>query len=168
MKRQSLLYLIMAALLAALITALTYYGRIPFPMTSDGYVHLGDGVVYIAAALLPGPYAAAAAAIGCGLADLGCGYFSWIPATVLLKACMALLFTSKRPNMLNRRNILALLPAAVINVGGYFLYESLTLHHWAAMVSAVGNVIQSVLGALLFVLLAAALDHLQVKTRFMR
>ena len=162
-----LLYPILTALLAALTTALTLLAHIPFPMTSGGYVHLGDGAVYIAACLLPGPYAAAAAAIGCGLADLALGDVLWLPATLIIKACMALLFTAKRPKMLCKRNVLAMLPATLVNVGGYFLYESLFLHE-AAMLSVVGNIVQSAIAAGMFLLLAAAMDQLKIKSKFIK
>jgi len=157
----------MTALLAALITALTYYGRIPFPMSNGGYVHLGDGMVCIAACLLSAPYAVAAAAIGAGMADALLGFYPWIPATLVLKACMALLFSAKREKLLCPRNILALPLAALVNTGGYFLYESLIYRQWAAMLSAVGNLVQSAVAAAIFLLLAAALDHLNIKRKFM-
>ena len=164
MKRQSLQTLILTALLAALTAALTLLAKIPFPMTSGGCVHLGDGMVYIAAALLPLPWGPAAAVIGCGLADLTA--LSWLPGTVVIKACMALLFTAKRPRLLCRRNILALPLAALVNVGGYFLYESLFLHE-AAMLSVVGNAVQSAIAAGMFLLLAAAMDQLKIRKRFL-
>lgn len=54
--------LVTAALFAAVITLTTaYLLHIPVP---TGYVHLGDAFVYLAASLLPAPYAVAAAAIG--------------------------------------------------------------------------------------------------------
>lgn len=166
MKRQSLTCLVLTALLAALTAALTLFAHIPFPMTSAGYVHLGDGMVYIAACLLPGPYAAAAAAIGCGLGDLAA--LSWLPATVAIKACMALLFTAKRPKLLCRRNVWALLPATLVNAGGYFLYEGFVIGKWGAVLSVIGNLIQSGFAIAIFLLLAAALDQLKIKSKFMK
>ena len=58
------------ALFAALITIFTaYIGHVPVG-TNGGYIHFGDSLIYIAAAVLPMPYAFAAGAIGGGLADL--------------------------------------------------------------------------------------------------
>ena len=55
---------------AALITVMTaYVCHIPVG-TNGGYVHFGDALIYLAAVLLPRPYALAAAAIGGGMADL--------------------------------------------------------------------------------------------------
>ena len=58
------------AVMAALTTLMTaYIFHIPVGV-NGGYVHLGDTMIYLAAAFLPLPYACAAGAIGGGLADL--------------------------------------------------------------------------------------------------
>ena len=57
-------------LFAAMIALMTaYIFHIPYG-ANGGYIHFGDALIYIAAILLPRPYALAAAAIGGGLADL--------------------------------------------------------------------------------------------------
>lgn len=57
-------------LFAAMIALMTaYIFHIPYG-ANGGYIHFGDALIYIAAVLLPRPYALAAAAIGGGLADL--------------------------------------------------------------------------------------------------
>jgi len=156
------------ALMAALIAALTMLVKFPFPMTSEGYVHFGDGMVYIAACLLSAPYAVAASAIGCGLADALPGQFGWLPATVVLKACMALLFSSRQKKILAKRNVFALLPACAINVVGYYLYEGFAYSQWAALISVFGNVIQSGISVAMFLMLGAALDRLRVKNNLLK
>ena len=56
------------ALMAAMITIFTaYICHIPVGQ-NGGYIHFGDSLIYIAACLLPWPYAMTAAAIG-GFAD---------------------------------------------------------------------------------------------------
>ena len=58
------------ALMAAMITIFTaYICHIPVGQ-NGGYIHFGDSLIYIAACLLPWPYAMTAAAIGGGMADL--------------------------------------------------------------------------------------------------
>ena len=83
-----------------------------------GYTHVGDGFLYLAASLLPAPYAAAAGAIGAGLADLLSGYSIWAPGTLIIKALTAFCFTSKAEKIVNKRNLLGLLPALALCVGG--------------------------------------------------
>ena len=48
-------------LFAAMIYVLTAWLHIP---TGAGYTHAGDGLIYLAASMLPTPYAMAAGAIG--------------------------------------------------------------------------------------------------------
>ena len=56
------------AVFAALIfLATAYLPRLPFP---GGYVHVGDAFIYLAACMLPTPWACAAGAIGAGLAAI--------------------------------------------------------------------------------------------------
>ena len=58
-------------MMAALITLMTaYIFHIPIG-GNGGYVHLGDALIYLSAAILPAPYAMAAGAIG-GPAYLAC------------------------------------------------------------------------------------------------
>ena len=66
MKRAHLSNIVFTALFAALILAVT---RLSVPIAL-GYIHLGDAMIYLAALILPAPYAAAAAAIGAGLAGI--------------------------------------------------------------------------------------------------
>ncbi|MDR0530599.1 MAG: TIGR04002 family protein [Oscillospiraceae bacterium] len=160
--------MILAALMAALAAALTAYAHLPVPASNGAYVHLGDSAIYLAACLLPTPWAALAGAVGGGLADVLGGFASWAPATLAIKACMTLMFSAKRPTIFCGRNVLALLPAALINGAGYYLYESLLIKGsgWAgALANVPGNVIQSVGSAALFVMMALALDRLKIKGR---
>ena len=61
-------YLTITGLFAAMIAIMTaYICHIPVG-ANNGYIHFGDSLIYLAAALLPTPYALAAAAIGGGLA----------------------------------------------------------------------------------------------------
>ena len=54
-------------LFAAMIYVLTAWLHIP---TGAGYTHAGDGLIYLAASMLPTPYAMAAGAFGiCGMAS---------------------------------------------------------------------------------------------------
>lgn len=147
-----------SALFAALIFCGTYFIKIPMPF-AEGYIHAGDGFVFLAAVLLPAPYAAAAAAIGAGLSDLIGGYPLWIPATIGVRVIAVLLFTRKG-NILCRRNLLALVGAAAINVAGYWLYESAVVYHnfVGGLAAMPFNFAQSVVGAVIFIALAKPAD----------
>ena len=89
------------AVMAALTTLMTaYIFHIPVGV-NGGYVHLGDTMIYLAAAFLPLPYACAAGAIGGGLADLLTAPV-WAPATRIIKMLICLPFSSKGRHLSNR------------------------------------------------------------------
>ena len=97
------------AVMAALTTLMTaYIFHIPVGV-NGGYVHLGDTMIYLAAAFLPLPYACAAGAIGGGLADLLTAPV-WAPATIIIKMLICLPFSSKGTKLVTKRNVVALLP----------------------------------------------------------
>ena len=112
--------LVLTGLFSALIFVFTAYIHVP---TGAGYTHAGDGLIYLAASILPAPYAVASGVIGGALADGLSGYPVWIPATILIKAVTALFFSSKSDKVLTLRNILAIIPSLVVCVVGYSLYE---------------------------------------------
>lgn len=89
------------AVMAALTTLMTaYIFHIPVGV-NGGYVHLGDTMIYLAAAFLPLPYACAAGAIGGGLADLLTAPV-WAPATIIIKMLICLPFSSKEQSWSQR------------------------------------------------------------------
>lgn len=95
-KTNKLLLLVLSALFAAMITVMTaFLFHIPIGV-NGGYLHFGDALIYLAASMLPTPYACIAAAVGAGLADIVSGAPIWAPFTLVIKACIALLFTAKK------------------------------------------------------------------------
>lgn len=166
--------IVLTGLLAAMVAVAT--GLLPFNIVGGGYIHLGDTVIYLAAALLPMPYAMAAAAIGAGVADLLVAPM-WAPFTVVIKALMVLAFTSKKERFLCGRNALATVISGVVCVVGYFGAEmmilclsgsSLGAAFGASLLSAPFNGIQAVASCICFLVLAAALDRLQFKQRLQK
>lgn len=150
-----------AGVLAALVFVFTAYLHIP---SVNGYVHIGDGFIYFAACLLPLPYGLFVGAGGAVLADCLTGYAVWAPGSAIIKALLVLCFCRKSNKILCRRNWIALLPAAVICVGGYYLYGSIITGNFAAPLADVpGNVMQSVCSSVLFAVLAVAADKLNLK-----
>lgn len=165
---------ILAGVLAAMVCVATTFLHIP--IVGGGYVHLGDTVIYLAAALLPTPYAMAAAAVGAGLADLLVAPM-WAPFTVVIKAVMVFAFTAKKERLLCGRNAWAILIAGVIGVVGYYVAEvvilclsggALATAAVAAVAAVPFNALQEVAGGVAFLLLAAALDRLEIKKRLVR
>ena len=156
-------YITITGLLAALITLFTAY-ILHIPMGfNGGYIHLGDALIYLAAVLLPAPYAMAAGAIGGGLADLLTAPM-WAPATVIIKILVVLPFTSRNSKILSKRNLLAPVIAMLISITGYYLAEVILYGKEAAfIISVTTNLIQGVGSAAVFYILGAALDKAGVK-----
>lgn len=165
---------VLAGLLAAMVCVATCFLHIP--IVGGGYVHLGDTVIYLAAAIVPTPYAVAAAAVGAGLADLLVAPV-WAPFTAIIKAVMVLAFTAKKERLLCRRNVWAPVIAGGVGVAGYYLAEVVILWLSGGELATVGvaalaavpfNALQELAGGVAFLLLAVALDRLQLKKRLSR
>lgn len=163
MKNTTTRRLCVTALFAAIIYVFTAYIHVP---SHTGYTHVGDAFLYLAACILPAPYAAAAGAIGAGLADLLSGYGIWAPGTVIIKALTAFCFTNKKASIVNKRNLLGILPALVLCVGGYYLYEAIITANFVTPALGIpGYLTQVALSAIVYVLLGHALDRVERKKK---
>lgn len=152
---------LMTALFAAMIYVVTSFVKIP---TYQGYIHIGDGIMYLAAALLPAPYSIAAAAIGGGLADYLSGFAVWVLPTVLIKSAEAAMFTSKENKIVNRHNIIAVILSSVVCVAGYYLAEGILYGNFvSALASIPTNLVQAVGSAVLFIFVGMSLDKTDIR-----
>lgn len=154
------------AIFATLITIMTaYVCHIPDPVTG-GYIHFGDSLIYLAATLLPTPYAFAAAAIGGGLADLLTAPMWTIP-TILIKMLITLPFTNKGNKIITIRNVIAPFIAYAISGTGYYLCSKLFFGHEVAFLTSIlGSAVQSLGSGVFFVIFGLVLDKIHFKKRF--
>ena len=90
MKKKNIRLMCVAGVFTALVFIVTAYLHIP---TNNGYIHVGDALIYLSACILPLPYAMAVGAGGALLADCLTGYAIWAPGSLLIKAATALLFS---------------------------------------------------------------------------
>ncbi|MGI6751837.1 MAG: ECF transporter S component [Anaerovoracaceae bacterium] len=88
--KEATLKIITTGLMVAIIAICTMVIAIPVPFT-NGYVHLGDSMIFLAVLILGWKYGAIAAAVGSAMADAFLGYVHWIPWTFCIKGVMALL-----------------------------------------------------------------------------
>lgn len=166
MMKRNALNVTMSAVIAALTAVTTaYIFHIPMSVFGgEGYVHIGDAVIFLGASLLPVGYGCAAAALGGALADVISGAALWAPWTLVIKALIALCFTAKGETILNKRNYLALACAVVITVAGYYAAEGFLYGNWIApLASVTGNLVQWVASSVLYIVIGMALDKLQIK-----
>lgn len=161
-------YLVVTGIMAALITLMTaYICHIPVG-ANGGYVHFGDALIYLSAAILPKPYALAAAAIGGGLADLFTAPM-WLPATIVIKMLIVLPFTDHSQKIVSIRNVVAMVLAYFISGFGYFaaeyiLFETISVF-WISMLQ---SLVQSGGSAVFFIVFGMALDKTGFKKKFMK
>ena len=139
--------LTLGAMLSAMVLLLTYIIKIPVSATG-GYVHLGDGMIFLAAALL-GPYAALIGGAGSALADLIGGYFPYVLPTFIIKGAMGALAGLLARKNKSLRNGLIFILAELMMVAGYFTVEGF-LYGWPAALLAVGpNLLQGLFGVII-------------------
>ena len=175
--KSTLRQIVLAALFAALTTVLTYYVKIP---TYNGYMHIGDSMIYLCASILPTPIAAVSAGIGAALSDALGGYTMYIIPTFIIKAALVLCFTNKAKKLLCKRNVVGVFVAAVVTIVGYYIAEVFILAlesgnfkdylfsipSWVGATNTfLGNAIQAVSSGILYIALSAALDKANIKDR---
>lgn len=173
--------IVLASVFTALITVLTFYIRIP---SHNGYIHLGDSMIYLAACLLPPLPALLCASLAGMFADALGGYIIYIIPTLIIKALISLPFSSGQNKFLTKHNLLAVGVSSVISVVGYYIAEVLLVSITSAngfrdllqyifssapWISAVycipGNVTQALGSAIVFILIAVSLDKIKIKDK---
>jgi len=154
--------LVLSGLFIAIIFFLIWQFRIPNGF--GGFIHFGDSLIFISAALLPLPYSLFVAAIGPGLFNLVEAPM-WFPFTIVIKPLMALCFTNKGEKILgSARNFVAPFLAAVINTVLYFGANMILFDNWGSGVAALpGLLIQGVGSVIFFFIIATALDLARFK-----
>lgn len=160
--KETLRTLVTTAMFAAAITIMTAY-ILHIPIPTGGYIHLGDALIYLAACLLPVPYAAAAAAIGAGLADLLTAPV-WVLPTLVIKTVVVLFFTSRGERLLCRRNLAAVVLAGLFSPAAYALAGCAMAGTMAAFAPQfLGTLVQGIGSGVLFLVIAPALDGVKLK-----
>ena len=154
--------LALCGMIAALMFVATYFVKLPMAMT-NGYVHLGDGFILLAASML-GWAAVPAAAVGSMLADLLGGYAVYLLPTLVIKglvAAIAVLALRARHEWLR---VLGLILAEAAMVAGYFVVEWLLLGYGfaAASASVLGNAMQGLSGVVVGLLLIPLLKRVKL------
>lgn len=164
MKSNKVFKMAVSAMFTAMIFVLTRFVSVP---VATGYVHFGDALVYLVASVLGGPWAFFAAAVGEALADIAYGFFSYAPATLIVKALIALpfvLINKKSEKILTPLTALLTIPAGAITVVGYYIADMI-IDKAYAVVNIPGNVIQAVGSAAIFIVIGLAFDTAKLKKK---
>ncbi len=166
MKKQSSITvktLAFGGMLAALVFVATSFLKLPVSVT-QGYIHLGDGVILLGAGLL-GPASIVASALGSMLADLLGGYTLYCLPTFLIKAATAAVGVWAAGRKQTWLRIVGFVLAEAVMVTGYFVAEWLFLGYGlaAAAGALLPNAIQGLSGVVLATVLWPVIKrvHLQ-------
>lgn len=141
--------LVTCALFAALTFVATFIIKIP--MGTGGFVNIGDCMVVMSGIFLGPVYGALAAGIGSCLVDIVSGYMVYAPATLIIKALMAvvvaILFKSTKKSNDIIAAILCSLVAEAIMICGYFLFDLILYKSIETGLAGMpGNLLQAAFG----------------------
>ena len=166
----------MTGVMMALILVTTMMIRIHVPFT-QGYVHLGDAMIFIAVLLLGRNYGTAASGIGSALSDLLSGYAYYAPWTFVVKALMAFVVGAALEHMEKKGKfdpgkrtfieLIAMFFGGVTMTVGYYISASLMQGNWyTPLFSVPGNIAQFIVGMILATVLAKVLYRTSAKKYF--
>ena len=153
--------LVMIALMMCMIIVLTMFIKVPIPFT-QGYVHLGDAMIFVSVMLLGWKYGAVASAAGSAMADIFCGVAMWAPWTLVIKFIMAmimgLILDKGGEHISVIRQIIAMTAGGLFMVAGYYAAEGIMYGNWAAAALGIPwNIGQFVVGMIIAAARSAAL-----------
>ena len=157
--------IIVSALMAALVCVATMIVKVPSPL--KGYINLGDGIVLLSGWILSPGYGFLAAGLGSAFADLFSGYFTYVPATFIIKGLMALIAFASF-NLLSKKigKILAYIVggvlAEILMIVGYYVFEGFLYGFIPSAVNIPANAVQGVAGIVIGTVLIKILEKTNV------
>ena len=138
--------LVKAALMTCLILVATMFFKIPIPF-ANGYVHLGDAMIFLSVMMLGTKSGAATAAIGSAMGDVLGGFAIWAPWTFVIKGVMATILGMFILTAINKeKSRRALKPAAARVIGMLLAGAFMTLGYYIAEGIIYGNWVVALLG----------------------
>jgi uncharacterized membrane protein len=175
-KNNKTIKIIMTGLMIALIVTATILIIIPIPF-GNGYIHFGDTMIFLSVLILGWRHGAIAAGFGSALADIIIGFAVWAPWTLVIKGLMGVvmgLFILKSIGKQNKniigvpvRQLAGMVLAGFVMVGGYYIAEGVIYGNFiVALLGVPWNILQFTVGAIIAVLLAAALYKTPAKRYF--
>ena len=137
----------------AMMAAITFVGiyavKVPVP---NGYVHIGDCMIFLSVLLLGAKRGALAGAIGAAMSDLLAGYAHWVFPTFIIKFIMAMvmgMFVEKWMPKVKWNWLVGAAVGGIVQVVLYFVADAVMFGVAMGIVDIPGNVIQTVAGIIL-------------------
>ncbi len=169
--------LVMTALMMALTIVATLFVRVPIPFT-QGYVHIGDTMVFMSALVLGRKYGVAAAGVGAALADVIGAFAAWAPWTFVIKSAMVLILGTVADNIDKKKDkqspiaarvelVMGMIAAGAVMTVGYWVAEGVMYGNYVtAALGIPWNIGQFAVGMVLAMVLQEVLCKTQLKTVF--
>ena len=165
--RSATFRIVMTALMICIIMIATMFIRVPIPGT-QGYVHLGDAMIFLSVLILGWKYGAVAAAFGSMLADVVGGFAMWAPWSFVIKGVMALILGlmvmkfagdgKSGSGRFTAVEIVAMIIAGAFMAAAYYAAEGIMYGSWVAPLLGIPwNIGQFAAGMVIAVLISAAL-----------
>ncbi len=164
MKKTEVRNMAFTALIIAFIVIAIMLFKIPIPFT-QGYVHLGDGIIFSGLLLLGMRYGAVAAGIGAGLGDLLSGYAVWAPWSFVIKVGMVIIAGMVLKQFRKKNNwtkAIAMSIGGIFMIAGYYVAEGIMYGNYAApLVSIPWNVGQVAVGIVIALIVNKSIPSLK-------
>lgn len=168
--------IVLTAMMMCIIMLAIMFIKIPIPFT-QGYVHPGDAMIFLAVLVLGWKYGAIAAAFGGMLGDVLGGFAAWAPWTFCIKGIMAIILgliveAAFRKEGNGRAKIMAIeiagmIIAGVVMTAGYYVAEGLMYGSWVtAALGIPWNIGQFAVGMVLAIIISEALCKSPAKAYF--
>ncbi|MBQ7046983.1 MAG: TIGR04002 family protein [Oscillospiraceae bacterium] len=169
MSKNKHMKIVMTGLFAAMICITTaFIFHIPI---GNGYVHVGDSLIYLAACVLPFPYGIAAAAIGAAMADAMTGYVIYVIPTFIIKSLNAACFYAigRQQKLFSVKTIIASALSCFVTIVGYWLAAAILYGNPTAQFinTIIPNLIQGLGSAAIFLALGYAMDKSSISKKFL-
>lgn len=148
--------LVRHSILMAMTVVMTMVIRIP-TIGTEGYLNLGDMVVFLSAFILGKKGGFIVGGLGSAMADILLGYTHYAPITLIVKGLEGFIAGSLMETELGKKiSFIPVVIGGLFMALGYYIAEVFMYGAGAALVSVPGNIMQGLLGAVLSVILYKA------------
>ena len=158
--------MVMMGLMTCLVIVSTMFIKIPIPMT-QGYVHLGDSMIFLAVLILGKKNGSLAAGVGSAMGDILGGYAMWAPWTLVIKFVMGWILGSFVEHFEKKGTIVGMAVAGIEMTAGYYVASSLMYGSWIVTLADIPwNIGQFAVGMMIAGVLYEALVKTPAKKYF--
>jgi len=163
---EKVMNLVLMGLMTCLVIVTTMFIKIPIPMT-QGYVHLGDSMIFLAVLILGKKNGSIAAGVGSAMGDILGGYAVWAPWTLVIKFIMAWILGIFAERFEKKGEIVGMVIAGAEMTAGYYVASSILYGSWIVTLADIPwNIGQFAVGMVLALMLSAALNKTPAKKYF--